>query len=248
VTTVPVISTVGAPATGYVTFSGEAIHYSSKTLTSFTGCTRHDDGTQAAAHKQGDVGKVGLVAAHHNSVVQAIIALETKVGTGNTGIDGAQIKDGSIGGVKLTDATIPFKKVSNVTFTRALLNVNQPNLQGVPLINLQPVVGEDDGNWNVGLHRWVAPGPGTVLVTFRLACLNGGADCVGGYFKNGLLNARGSEATSGGPYQNSSVGAVTDIVAMNDYIDLRVSFISVNGIGVAGSAQTYMSIIFFPSS
>jgi hypothetical protein len=81
-TTMSVKSTAGSPATGVVTIKGEAIKYGSKTTTSFTSLTRAYDGTSQAQHFNGDEVDFSPIADHHNAVVQAIQALEAKLGTG----------------------------------------------------------------------------------------------------------------------------------------------------------------------
>lgn len=49
-TTITVDSTVGFPASGLIVIGNELISYSGKTSTTFTGCTRGEFGTTAAAH------------------------------------------------------------------------------------------------------------------------------------------------------------------------------------------------------
>lgn len=55
VTTVTVVSTTGFPATGTFLVDTELITYTAKTPTTFTGCTRGQQGTAAAAHLTGAV-------------------------------------------------------------------------------------------------------------------------------------------------------------------------------------------------
>jgi hypothetical protein len=81
-TTMAVKATAGSPATGVVTIKGEAIKYGSKTATSFGTLTRGFDGTSPAQHFNGDEVDFSPIADHHNSLVQAIFALEAKLGTG----------------------------------------------------------------------------------------------------------------------------------------------------------------------
>jgi hypothetical protein len=55
VTTVTVVSTTGFPATGTFLVDNELITYTGKTPTTFTGCTRGQQGTTAASHLTGAV-------------------------------------------------------------------------------------------------------------------------------------------------------------------------------------------------
>jgi hypothetical protein len=53
-TTVTVNSTTGFPASGRITIDAEQINYTGTTATTFTGCTRAQGGTVAAAHASGN--------------------------------------------------------------------------------------------------------------------------------------------------------------------------------------------------
>lgn len=53
VTTIPVESTTDYLGTDYVRIDSEKILYTGKTATTFTGCTRGHDGTDATAHPEG---------------------------------------------------------------------------------------------------------------------------------------------------------------------------------------------------
>jgi len=75
VTTLPVADTTSFPSTGYVTIGTEAISYTGKTPTSFTGCTRGADGTTAATHSSGDTVNHFYVADHHNRAMDEVIAI-----------------------------------------------------------------------------------------------------------------------------------------------------------------------------
>ena len=79
VTTIPVVSTTGFPTTGWITIDQEAITYTGITATDFTGCTRGAGGTVAASHLIGAGVKQTAVAAHHNSLKDEIIAIETYI-------------------------------------------------------------------------------------------------------------------------------------------------------------------------
>lgn len=77
VTTITVNSTVGFPTTGYITIEAEAISYTGTNATQFTGCTRGADGTTAASHADLLPVLHTVVAAHHNTLKDEIIAIET---------------------------------------------------------------------------------------------------------------------------------------------------------------------------
>lgn len=65
-TIVNVSDTTNFPSVGIITIDLEAIHYTGKTGTSFTGCTRGFDGTTAVVHNQGASVLHDIPAAHHN--------------------------------------------------------------------------------------------------------------------------------------------------------------------------------------
>ena len=79
VTTIPVASTAGFPAKGFVVIGNETIYYGSLGVNSLTTCTRGFSGT-AAAHLQDSQVKAAIVAAHLNRVREELIATQTKIG------------------------------------------------------------------------------------------------------------------------------------------------------------------------
>jgi hypothetical protein len=74
--TITVASTSLFPGSGALAIEGEVIFYSGTTSTTFTECLRGQDGTTAAAHGSGSSVQGRIVAAHHNTLAQAIIAVE----------------------------------------------------------------------------------------------------------------------------------------------------------------------------
>lgn len=84
--TLPVVNTTSFPTTGVVTIAGEHIKYTGKTSNSFTGCTRgqfaSEGGLAAAPHTSGNAVELLNISATHRVQNDAIVALETKVGTG----------------------------------------------------------------------------------------------------------------------------------------------------------------------
>lgn len=81
-TTITVTSTSTFPTSGAAMVDNEIFFYNAKTSTTFTGVTRGADSTSAAAHSSGAVVRGVITAAHINTHAQAIVAVETKVGSG----------------------------------------------------------------------------------------------------------------------------------------------------------------------
>lgn len=77
VTTINVNATTCFPSVGYVTIGSEAIYYTGKTATSFTGCVRGSDGTSAGNHFIGDTAKHSVIAAHHNALKDEVVGMST---------------------------------------------------------------------------------------------------------------------------------------------------------------------------
>jgi len=78
-TEITVVSTTNFPTAGIFCVETEAIRYTGKTATKFTGITRGVDGTTAAAHVNGSAVELKIVAEHHNYVKDAVIAIETNI-------------------------------------------------------------------------------------------------------------------------------------------------------------------------
>lgn len=239
------------PSTGYVTINGEAIHYGGKTSTSLTNCTRGQDGTSAAAHFKNDEVDFSPVADHHNAVVQAIFALEAKVGTGNAGqINGSQLVPGSVTKAKLA-AGVGFAPL----FFRAHLNNNIADT-GLNQFIILDTVDQDDiypgnvsGNYNIATGRWTAPAAGVAVVSWRVGSGNGPAnnDSTGSIAVNGTIHTRGNEAGSPSANFNASVGSDMFKVNANDYIQLVRDYRSAST-PIWGSSLTYLTIMFVSNS
>lgn len=82
--TINVAATGSFPSTGALTVDGEIIFYTGKGPTTFTGCVRGRDGTSAAAHIVGATAEMRIIAAHHNLLSSAVVALESKTGAGSS--------------------------------------------------------------------------------------------------------------------------------------------------------------------
>lgn len=87
--TIPVITTSGFPTSGFITIlsdpnditKAEAIRYTNTTSTTFIASARGAEGTPALSHRLADNVDLTIVASHHNELKDAIIALESFVGT-----------------------------------------------------------------------------------------------------------------------------------------------------------------------
>lgn len=94
-TTLTVVSTADFASSGVISIEGEVIFYTGKTSTTFTGCVRGADGTVADTHDS-DVAVQGLiVAAHHNTLAEAVIATQTKLGSGSGAPGSGQVLQGN---------------------------------------------------------------------------------------------------------------------------------------------------------
>jgi hypothetical protein len=83
-TSIILTSGTGWPASGTVSFndSGEIVFYTGKSTNTLTGCLRGQDGSAAAAHISGVTVQLNDTSRHHQVHSEAIIAVETKIGTG----------------------------------------------------------------------------------------------------------------------------------------------------------------------
>ncbi len=80
-TTIPVATTFGLQATdGVVSIDNEVIRYATLNANALLGCTRGYDGTIAAAHGAGAAVELNIVAAHHNRLAAAILAVQGALG------------------------------------------------------------------------------------------------------------------------------------------------------------------------
>lgn len=91
-TALSVASAASFPSRGYAVIESEVVSYTAKAgSTGFTGVTRGANGTTAAAHVSGAIVASRPVAANHNDLAAAIVALETKVGIGSSGIESTRL-------------------------------------------------------------------------------------------------------------------------------------------------------------
>jgi hypothetical protein len=89
VTTINVVSATTFPASGIAKIDSELLSYTGKTATSLTGVTRGFESTAAAAHTSGAAVSFVFTAQMWQSMINAVIAAETKLGSGaDTPTDG----------------------------------------------------------------------------------------------------------------------------------------------------------------
>jgi len=98
VTTITVASTALFPSKGFIVVKREIISYTGTTATTFTGCTRGVGGTTAAAFLSGTLVEQVVVAANHNDLAAAIVAVETVLGPGITASYGVVRKIAEVSG------------------------------------------------------------------------------------------------------------------------------------------------------
>lgn len=108
-TTLTVASTAPFASSGAISIEGEVIFYTGKSGTTFTGCVRGADDTVAASHTSGVAVQGLIVAAHHNTLAEAVIATQTKLGSGSGAPGSGQVLQGNGSGTSewaaLPDAT-----------------------------------------------------------------------------------------------------------------------------------------------
>lgn len=80
--TITALDTSAFESSGSLVINSEQIYYTSKTSFTFTGCLRGRNGTAASAHTSGAVIKAPILAAHRDVLVDGIMALQGKVGSG----------------------------------------------------------------------------------------------------------------------------------------------------------------------
>ena len=85
VTSIGVISVALFPSSGIIRINDEIISYTGTSGgNTFTGCSRGFEGTTAASHQNNDNVTLDITAASNNVKNDAIIAIETKLGTGSS--------------------------------------------------------------------------------------------------------------------------------------------------------------------
>lgn len=124
-TTIGVVDIGEFPTTGYGTIVDdlttptkvEIISWTGKSGSNLTGCTRGTQGTSAAAFSSGNYIEVRPTAGHHEALRGAVIAIETKLGTGST-IAVNKLEALTASRLMVTDAS-GFASAASVTATEA---------------------------------------------------------------------------------------------------------------------------------
>ena len=152
-TTITVVSTAAFPSTGIVRIDDEVISYSAKTSTTFTVQTRGFESTTAASHIDGATVSLDITAASNNAKNTAIIALETKVGTGsstptaNTVLRGTGTGTSAFGQVGLTTDVTGTLPAANGGTGITSLGANVATFLGTPSsANLASAVTDETGS------------------------------------------------------------------------------------------------------
>lgn len=97
-TTISVLSTASFPNSGSAVIESEVFYYTSKTVGSFQGVTRGAEGSTAVSHPLGAEVAIKHTARHHNVLVDAISATQTKLGIGaSTPATGQFLKGTAVG-------------------------------------------------------------------------------------------------------------------------------------------------------
>ena len=113
VTTITVASTSAFPSKGYLVIKREIVSYTGTTATTFTGVTRGVGGTTAAAFGSGTLVEQVPVAANHNDLAAALVAVETVLGAGITSSYGVMRKIAEVSGTG-SSAVLEFSSIPAV--------------------------------------------------------------------------------------------------------------------------------------
>lgn len=94
-TTITVASTAAFPSSGIFTIDSEIIAYTGTTATTFTGCVRGLDGTSAAGHTSGAAVRMNISRIYHQTLRDALIAAQTKIGSTSSNPSAGTILQGT---------------------------------------------------------------------------------------------------------------------------------------------------------
>ena len=132
-TSLTLASASAFPSAGVVSIESEIIHYSGKSGNNLTGLTRGAEGTTAASHASGRVVRMAITASYHDALRSAILALQTKVGVGEStpatakvlgyteGIGSTWVTASEIPGVSVNTGSDPNAVKTNTSSAQALL-------------------------------------------------------------------------------------------------------------------------------
>lgn len=164
-TTFTVVSTACFPSDGVFALESELVIYTGKTSTTFTGLTRGAFSTSAVSHSNGIATRLSILAQYHNAVKAAIIAAQTKLGTGSATAAANQVLRGIGPGAtdfgQITDSYVA---------SGAAIAISKLNISGTP--NGSKFL-RDDGSWQVASGTGItaltgdvtASGSGSVAAT-----------------------------------------------------------------------------------
>jgi hypothetical protein len=119
ITTITVASTALFPSSGVILIDNELISYTGKTSTTFTGASRGFESTTAASHANAAAVSFVYTAKMRQALIDAIIAIQNKLGTGASSAASGQFLVGSGAGVSafraLLAADIPVLDAAKIT-------------------------------------------------------------------------------------------------------------------------------------
>lgn len=154
-TSIVLTSGTGWPNSGTLSIESEIIYYTGKSTNTLTGCLRGRDGTVAAAHSNGVAAQINDTSRHHQVHSEAIIATQTKLGTGSSTPTSGTVLRGTgtgisgWGAIQVSDLpTIPDSKLSTVStagkVSDSALSAN------IPLLNAATQTFTGTGVFNKG--------------------------------------------------------------------------------------------------
>ena len=132
-TSLALASASSFPTAGVVSIESEIIHYTNKSGNNLTGLTRGAEGTTAAAHNSGRVVRMAITATYHDALRGAVVALQTKVGAGESepgigkvlgyqdGVGSVWVDAEEIPGISVNTGSDPNAVKTNTASAQALL-------------------------------------------------------------------------------------------------------------------------------
>lgn len=154
-TTIAVVSTASFPSSGTAVVDNEIFFYSGKTGSAFTGVVRAADSSTAVTHSSGASVRGIIAAAHHNTLVQAIIEVEEKLGSGISAPEPNAVLVGGTEGASSWQ-TQPAIDCSNCT------GVDANKLRGRNVTNTAPANGQVLG-YNATTGQWEPQSAGATV-------------------------------------------------------------------------------------
>jgi hypothetical protein len=147
-TILSVSSTTTFSSTGALSLEDETIFYTGTTSTTFTGCIRGQNGTPAASHDSGSEVNQLIIAAHHSTPVEAILALERKLGIGSSVASAGEVLLSNTSGSSEW-GTLPDATTSSSGLMSAADKVALDGLVVPTIIPIQILEDESTISWDV---------------------------------------------------------------------------------------------------